>query len=127
MATGTVKWFNDDKGFGFITPEDGGKDLFVHHSDIQSDGFRSLTEGAKVNFGRNQRLYQSDVRAVSKADIDVTIISPVKGVILDRRVNIGQTVVASLNVEDFSLNRFQRTDRGEIERRLEDYRTMMSF
>jgi CspA family cold shock protein len=50
MATGTVKWFNDDKGFGFITPEDGGKDLFVHHSDIQSDGFRSLTEGAKVNF-----------------------------------------------------------------------------
>jgi CspA family cold shock protein len=50
MATGTVKWFNDDKGFGFITPEDGGKDLFVHHSDIQSDGFRSLQEGAKVNF-----------------------------------------------------------------------------
>jgi CspA family cold shock protein len=50
MATGTVKWFNDDKGFGFITPEDGGKDLFVHHSDIQSDGFRSLSEGAKVEF-----------------------------------------------------------------------------
>src|SRR2546423_4598651 len=50
MATGTVKWFNDDKGFGFITPSDGGKDLFVHHSDIQSDGFRSLQEGSQVNF-----------------------------------------------------------------------------
>src|SRR4051812_12940248 len=50
MATGTVKWFNDDKGFGSITPEDGGKDLFVHHSDINSDGFRSLQEGSKVNF-----------------------------------------------------------------------------
>src|SRR5256714_6945177 len=50
MATGTVKWFNDDKGFGFITPSDGGKDLFVHHSDIQSDGFRSLQEGSQANF-----------------------------------------------------------------------------
>ena len=50
MATGTVKWFNDDKGFGFITPEDGSKDLFVHHSGISADGFRSLTEGAKVSF-----------------------------------------------------------------------------
>ena len=45
---GTVKWFNDQKGFGFITPEDGSKDCFVHHSSIQSDGFRSLTEGAQV-------------------------------------------------------------------------------
>src|SRR3989440_6800436 len=50
MATGTVKWFNDDKGFGFITPEDGGKDLFVHHSGIAGDGFKSLAEGAKVSF-----------------------------------------------------------------------------
>jgi cold shock protein len=50
MATGTVKWFNDDKGFGFITPDDGSKDLFVHQSAIAGDGFRTLAEGAKVSF-----------------------------------------------------------------------------
>ena len=49
-STGTVKWFNDQKGFGFITPEDGGKDLFVHHSSIQGSGFKSLAEGARVEF-----------------------------------------------------------------------------
>jgi cold shock protein len=50
MATGTVKWFNDDKGFGFITPDEGGKDLFVHHTGIEGSGFRSLREGAKVSY-----------------------------------------------------------------------------
>jgi cold shock protein len=50
MATGTVKWFNDSKGFGFITPSDGSKDVFVHHSSIKSDGFRSLAEGQEVNY-----------------------------------------------------------------------------
>jgi CspA family cold shock protein len=54
MATGTVKWFNDDKGFGFITPDDQSKDLFVHHSAIQSDGFKSLAEGAKVSYDAEQ-------------------------------------------------------------------------
>jgi CspA family cold shock protein len=50
MATGTVKWFSDDKGFGFITPDDQSKDLFVHHSSIVGDGYRSLAEGAKVSY-----------------------------------------------------------------------------
>ena len=50
MPTGTVKWFNDQKGFGFITPDDGSKDLFVHQSAIVGDGFRSLQEGAKVTY-----------------------------------------------------------------------------
>jgi CspA family cold shock protein len=47
---GTVKWFNDQKGFGFITPEDGSRDLFVHHSSIQAEGFKTLAEGAQVEF-----------------------------------------------------------------------------
>ena len=50
MATGTVKWFSDEKGFGFITPDDGGRDLFVHFSGISGDGYRPLAEGSKVNF-----------------------------------------------------------------------------
>jgi len=48
--TGTVKWFNDAKGYGFITPEDGSKDCFVHHSAIQGEGFKSLSEGDRVQF-----------------------------------------------------------------------------
>jgi cold shock protein len=50
MATGTVKWFNDAKGYGFIAPDEGGKDLFVHHSQIGGAGFKTLAEGAKVEY-----------------------------------------------------------------------------
>jgi len=50
MATGTVKWFSDDKGFGFITPDEGSKDLFVHHSGIVGEGYHSLQDGAKVSY-----------------------------------------------------------------------------
>jgi len=57
MSTGTVKWFNGDKGFGFITPDDGSKDLFVHHSEIQMSGYKSLDEGQKVEYevGQGQK------------------------------------------------------------------------
>ena len=54
MATGTVKWFSNDKGYGFITPDEGGDDLFVHHSGIGGDGFKTLAEGAKVEYTPEQ-------------------------------------------------------------------------
>jgi CspA family cold shock protein len=54
MATGTVKWFSDDKGFGFITPDEGNRDLFVHHSGINANGYRTLPEGARVSYDEEQ-------------------------------------------------------------------------
>ena len=68
MATGIVKWFNDEKGYGFITPDDGGKDLFVHHSGVAGEGFKTLAEGAKVEFEPSQGQkgpQATDVRALA--------------------------------------------------------------
>jgi len=67
MATGTVKWFNDQKGYGFIAPDDGGKDVFVHHTAIQEQGFRSLAEGQKVNFDITQDAKGARAVNVTKA------------------------------------------------------------
>ena len=68
MATGTVKWFNDAKGFGFITPDGGGEDLFAHFSAIQSSGFKSLKDGQKVSFeiaaGNNGKKRANNIQAI---------------------------------------------------------------
>ena len=72
MATGTVKWFNDSKGYGFITPDEGGKDLFIHHSNIAGDGFKSLSEGAKVVFEQRQGAKGAEAFDVSPASASVS-------------------------------------------------------
>ena len=69
MATGTVKWFSNEKGYGFITPDDGGQDLFVHHTEIAGSGFKTLAEGAKVEFEVTQGqkgLQASDVHLIAQ-------------------------------------------------------------
>jgi CspA family cold shock protein len=67
MATGTVKWFSDDKGFGFITPDEPGKDLFVHFSGIAGDGFKTLAEGARVS-------YEAENGPKGPAAVNVTVV-----------------------------------------------------
>lgn len=67
MASGTVKWFNAEKGYGFITPDDGGKDLFVHYTAIQGSGYRQLTEGQRVNFDSEQGTKGPQAKAVQPA------------------------------------------------------------
>jgi CspA family cold shock protein len=65
MATGTVKWFNDAKGYGFITPDAGGKDVFVHHTGIVGSGFKSLAEGARVEFEQAEGAKGPEARNVT--------------------------------------------------------------
>ena len=67
IAQGTVKWFSDEKGYGFISPDDGGKDLFVHHSGIEGNGFKSLDEGAKVTYEATQGTKGMQAENVSRA------------------------------------------------------------
>ena len=68
MATGIVKWFNDSKGFGFITPDEGGEDLFAHFSAIQSNGFKSLQENQRVSFEVPPALKASKLRTFSQSN-----------------------------------------------------------
>ncbi len=68
MATGTVKWFNDEKGYGFITPDEGTKDVFVHFSNIAGDGFKTLSEGARVQYEEREGAKGPEATQVALAE-----------------------------------------------------------
>ena len=74
MPTGTVKWFNDEKGFGFIAADGGGRDLFVHHTNINSDGYRSLAEGSRVSFEEARDISQRLLALYQAGEFDVATI-----------------------------------------------------
>jgi CspA family cold shock protein len=84
MATGTVKWFNDSKGYGFITPDDGSEDLFAHFSAIQMGGFKTLKEGQKVSFESPKAPRASRLRTYRQPDIGIP--RPVRPMPLQRAV-----------------------------------------
>jgi CspA family cold shock protein len=79
MPQGKVKWFNDDKGYGFITPDDGSEDLFVHHTGIAGSGFKSLEEGDKVSYEVTQGRKGMQAANVSKASTDRTDSGAIEG------------------------------------------------
>ena len=79
MATGTVKWFNDAKGFGFITPDDGGEDLFAHFSAIQMNGFKTLKEGQKVQFEVTQGPKGKQASNIQNAWLSIRPLSKTPG------------------------------------------------
>ena len=98
VPQGTVKWFNDDKGYGFITPDDGSGDLFVHHTGIAGSGFKSLEEGDKVSYEVTQGRKGMQAANVSKASTDRTDSGAIEGSL---RVPIDVDGAARILVEHF--------------------------
>lgn len=97
MATGTVKWFNDAKGFGFIEPEQGGGDVFAHFSAIQMDGFRTLKQGGKVSYelvqGPKGQLAQN-IRPLDGGDADTPLDAPIGMPLMAADAHAGQQAAA---------------------------------
>jgi len=105
MATGTVKWFNDAKGFGFITPDDGGEDLFAHFSAIQMNGFKTLKEGQKVSFEVTQGPKGKQASNIQNAWLPIRTLSkpPAKPGVL-----FSSSYASRCNDLNLSRNKFRR-------------------